>query len=83
LNSSSPGNQLIHVDCNRGNTHTSGELNLTRVDSEHIKGEMNLKSTGDASTAGSAGQNMVMKMSFAGKYLSSDCGDVKPANPGK
>jgi hypothetical protein len=81
--SSSSSNQQIHVECTRGNTKTSGDLNLDRVDSEHLKGNMNMKTTGDSSTAGSAGQNMTIKLSFSNKYLSADCGDVKPGGGDK
>jgi len=83
LTSSSPGGQQIHVECTRGNTKTAGDLNLERVDSEHLKGDMAMKTTGDSSTAGSAGQNMTIKISFTNKWVSSDCGDVKPANSDK
>jgi hypothetical protein len=77
LNSSS-SSQKIHVDCTRGNTKTSGDLSFDRVDNEHLKGNVDLKTTGDASTNGSAGQNMTIKMTFSNKFVSSDCGDVKP-----
>jgi hypothetical protein len=66
------------VECARGNTKTAGDLTLERVDSEHLKGDMLMKTTGDSSTAGSMGQNMTIKISFSNKFLSSDCSDVKP-----
>jgi hypothetical protein len=78
LKSSSASSQTIHVECTRGNTKTAGDLTLERVDSEHLKGDMLMKTTGDSSTAGSMGQNMTIKLSFSNKFLSSDCGDVKP-----
>jgi len=78
LAASSFGSQTIHVECTRGNTKTAGDLTLNRVDSEHLKGDMLMKTTGDSSTAGSAGQNMTIKLSFSNKWLGSDCGDVKP-----
>jgi hypothetical protein len=43
-----------------------------------MKGDMLMKTTGDSSTANSVGQNMTIKLSFSNKFLSSDCGDVKP-----
>jgi len=79
LTSSSSSSQTIHVECTRGNTKTAGDLTLNRVDSEHLKGDMLMKTTGDSSTAGSMGQNMTIKLSFSNKFLSSDCGDVKPS----
>jgi hypothetical protein len=80
LVSSTSGTQQIHVDCTRGNTKTAGDLNLDRLDSEHLKGDMLMKTTGDSSTSGSVGQNMTIKLSFSNKWLSSDCGDVKPSS---
>ena len=79
LVSSSSSSQTIHVECTRGNTKTVGDITLQRVDSEHLKGDMLMKAIGDSSTAGSIGQNMTIKMAFSNKFLSSDCGDVKPA----
>jgi len=78
LVSSSSSTQQIHVDCTRGNTKSSGDLSFNRVDNEHLKGNMDMKTTGDSSTSGSAGQNMTIKTTFSNKFLSSDCGDVKP-----
>jgi hypothetical protein len=53
-------------------------MTLDRVDAEHMKGNMVMKTSGDASTGG-PGRSMDMKMTFSSKWLSSDCGDVKPA----
>jgi len=83
LKNSSSSSQTIHVECTRGNTKTAGDLTLDRVDSEHLKGDMLMKTTGDSSTAGSMGQNMTIKISFTNKFLSSDCGDVKPGGSDK
>jgi len=80
LVSSTSNTQQIHVECVRGNTTSAGDLSLERVDSEHLKGDMTMKTAGDSSTKGSVGQNMTIKMSFNNKWLSSDCGDVKPAS---
>jgi hypothetical protein len=83
LVSSSSSSQTIHVECTPGNTKTTGDLTLDRVDSEHLKGEMLMKTTGDSSTAGSVGQNMTIKVSFSNRFLSADCGDVKPGGGDK
>jgi hypothetical protein len=53
------------------------------VDSEHLKGDMLMKSTGDSSSKGSAGQNVTVKISFNNKWLAADCGDVKPSSSQK
>ena len=76
LVSSTSDSQQIHIDCTHGNTKTSGDLNLERVDAEHVKGSMVMKSTGDSSTGG---RSVETKMTFSNKWLSSDCGNVKPA----
>lgn len=83
LTNSFSGGQAIHVECAQGNTKTSGDLNLKRVDSEHLTGDMLMKTTGDSSTNGSVGQNMTIQISFTNKFISSDCGDVKPASSEK
>jgi len=83
LAGSSSSTQQIHMECTRGNTKTAGDLNLDRVDSEHVKGDMLMKSTGDSSTKGSMGQNMTIKLSFSNKWLGADCGDVKPSSSDK
>jgi hypothetical protein len=77
---SSSSTQNIHVECTRGNTKSGGDVTLTRIDSEHVKGEANMKATGDASTQGSMAQNMTIKLSFSNRWLGSDCGDVKPSS---
>jgi hypothetical protein len=70
--SSSGAGQQIHVECNREGHKMSGDLNVERVDTEHIKGSMAMQSGGDAPAA------INMKMSFETKWVSTDCGDVKP-----
>jgi hypothetical protein len=79
LVSSTSSTQRIHVDCTRGGNQTTGDLNMDRVDSEHVKGDMLMKTSGDSSTKSSAGQNMTIKLNFNNKFLSADCGDVKPS----
>jgi hypothetical protein len=79
LVTSTSSTQKIHMECTRGNTTTSGDMNLDRVDSEHLKGEMLMKTSGDSSTKGSVADNMTIKMTFNNKWLASDCGDVKPS----
>lgn len=83
LTNSSSSSQTIHVECSPGNNKTVGDLTLQRVDSEHLKGDMLMKTTSDSSTKGSMGQNMTIKIAFDNRFLSSDCGDVKPAENDK
>ena len=70
VNSLSSTKQEIHIDC-AGQFKGSGDFIIERVDSEHAKGNMTMKTEG--------GHAMTMKMTMSTKFLSSDCGDVKPA----
>jgi hypothetical protein len=76
LVSATASTQQIHVECN-GAAKGAGDLTLERVDAEHMKGAMVMKMTGDA-RGGGAGRSMDMKVTFSNKWLSADCGDVKP-----
>lgn len=67
---SSSSMQNVHMECTQGKMAMTGDLLIERVDSEHAKGSMVMKASGD--------QPMNMKMSFTTKWLSADCGDVKP-----
>jgi hypothetical protein len=70
INSSST-KQEIHMECARGQNKMSGDATFERVDTEHVKGTIVMKSA-----EGAAPINM--KMSFDTKWVSADCGDVKP-----
>lgn len=69
INSLSAAKQEIHMECT-GQFKGSGDLVVERVDSEHAKGNLLMKTEGDHPTT--------IKVSFSTKFLSSDCGDVKP-----
>jgi len=69
--SSTSSKQVMHMDCTRGETHMTGDMTVERVDAEHAKGAMTVKAEGE--------QAVGMKMSFQTKWLSADCGSVKPA----
>lgn len=69
--SSSANKREIHFECTRGKTTSAGDMTIERIDSEHVKGNMVMKTIG-------ADRPMDMKMSFTTKWVSSDCGDVKP-----
>jgi hypothetical protein len=70
VTSSSSSMQNIHMECTQGKTTMVGDFMIERVDSEHAKGNLVMKAAGD--------QPINMKMSFSTKWLSADCGDVKP-----
>ena len=70
VTASSSSSQTIHMECTQGKTNLAGDMMVERVDSEHAKGNMVMKTSGEA--------NMNIKMSFTTKWLSADCGDIKP-----
>lgn len=61
--------QEIHIECT-GQFKAAGDIIVERVDSEHSKANMQLKSEGD--------HPMTMKTVYTSKFVSADCGDVKP-----
>jgi len=69
--SSSSDRQEIHIECTRGKMTTTGDMTIERLDAEHVKGAMVMKTAG-------GDRPIDMKMSFTTKWLSADCGDVKP-----
>ncbi len=66
--SSSASKQVMQIECERNDSKMTGEVTVERVDSEHVKGSVVMKAP--------QGQ---MKMTFENRWLSADCGDVKPA----
>jgi hypothetical protein len=70
--SSSPNKQVVHMECTRGSNKVSGDMILERLDAEHARGTVTMKSADSE-------RQMESKMSFDNKWLSPDCGDVKPA----
>lgn len=70
--SSSSSKQELHTECSRGQMKMSGDVTIERLDDKHVKGGINMKSVDGP-------MPINMKMSFDSKWLSSDCGDVKPA----
>lgn len=73
LVSSTSTTQQIHVECSPGGNKMTGDLTIERVDAEHVKGTMVMKGMG-----GDSGRSMDAKMTMNNKWLSNDCGDVKP-----
>jgi Protein of unknown function (DUF3617) len=73
--SATSSTQQIHIECSPSGTKAAGDMTLERVDSEHIKGTMHMKTSG-----GNAGRSVDVKMTTSGKWLSSDCGGVKPSD---
>lgn len=71
LVSSSSSKQQIHIECERETMKTTGDITLERIDDEHAKMSMVAKS-------GDNQHPITIKMTGTSKWLSSDCGDVKP-----
>jgi len=72
VTNSSASKQQVHVDCQPSSGVTSGDMTIERSDAEHVKGDVTMKSPQ---------LPQPLHMSFSYAWLSSDCGDVKPASP--
>jgi len=75
LVSSSSSKVELHIECARDDDSikTNGDVTIERKDSEHFTG------SGAMKTTGANGRTMDMKWTSVGTYVSSDCGNVKPA----
>jgi len=71
-----------HTDCT-GRFKGSGDFVVERVDPEHTKTTGVLKGVSSTGKKGDAEQPINQKMTISGKWLSTDCGDVKPFTPKK
>ena len=74
LVSASASKVELHIDCTQtAGMKSTGDMKIERQDSEHFSGSGAMKSTGGG------GRTMDMKWSMTGTFVSSDCGNVKPA----
>lgn len=73
LVNSTANTQQVHVECTPTGMKMVGDVTIQRVDAEHTKGTMVAKTSG-----GDSGRSIDTKMTINSKWLSSDCGDVKP-----
>src|ERR1035438_2488457 len=71
----------FHMECQPDKTNTTvvGDMTVERVDAEHVKGAGTFKNSGTGPATGDATRTMESKITFSTRWLSSDCGDVKPA----
>ena len=78
--SSSSSKVEMHVECapDKTNMTVVSDITVERLDSEHVKVAGTSKSTGTGAGNGAA-RSMDSKFTVNSKWLSSDCGDVKPA----
>jgi hypothetical protein len=72
--SSSSSKQVLHMVCKHGNNITEGDVTMERADGEHVSGTVVMKMN-------VGGENHDSKMTFSNKWISADCGDVKPVMP--
>jgi hypothetical protein len=82
INSMSASKVEVHVDCT-GRFTGSGDFVVERVDSEHTKMTGAIKGVASMGSKTDADHPITQKMTVNGKWLSSDCGDVKPFTPPK
>ncbi len=71
---SSSSKQVLHMECKHGNVVSEGDVTIERTDSEHITGTVVMKTN-------VGGQSNESKMTFSNKWISADCGNVKPVMP--
>jgi hypothetical protein len=71
LVSSSSSKQEVHIECNDENTKmkSSGDLHLEAVNSETVKGSLQIASTNGTN-------KMNVQTNFSAKWLSANCGDA-------
>ena len=69
---SSSTEQEIRLDCNQGAMQGTATVHVEAVDSENVKGTMQMNANG-------GNNKMSMQSSFTSKWLGSDCGDLKKA----
>ncbi len=66
----------VHIECtpkSSTNAKSVGDIVMERIDGEHLRGNMVMKTATPERTVN-------MKLAFTSKWISSDCGDVKPAS---
>ena len=80
VNSSSSKFEM-HFDCEPDKMKMTMVMDMTveRVDAEHVKVSGTFKNTGTGPGTGDTARTMESKITVNSKWLSSDCGDVKPA----
>jgi len=68
----------VHTECS-GRVTSSGDFVVERIDSEHTKMTGAMKGVAAGNKSGQDNP-VTSKMTSTGKWLSPDCGDVKPFN---
>jgi len=68
---SSSSEQDIRMECSENNMQANAAVHIQTVNSENVKGTVQVTATG-------GGNTMNSQSSFSAKWVSSDCGTVKP-----
>jgi hypothetical protein len=71
-----------HTDCT-GRFKGSGDFVVERLDAEHTKTTGVIKGVSSMGKKADSEQPITQKMTITGKWVSADCGDVKPFSPPK
>jgi len=71
----------LHIECTpeKQDMKVVGDIKVERLDAEHVKYSGTTTMSG-APGSSTAGRNVETKINGTSKWLSSDCGDVKPAD---
>ena len=67
---SSSSKQEVHIECNRENTKTVGTVKVEALDSEHVRGSLQMTATG-----ADAGHAMNMNYTFTSKWIGPACAE--------
>jgi hypothetical protein len=81
LVSSSASRQEIHFECPSGPHKTSGDVVIELLDSGYLTSTTTMKTTPVDSSAAGGGAGDILKMTLSDKWLSAECGAVKPQGP--
>lgn len=68
--------QEFKFDCDMSGSKSTGSMKMEAVDSSHVNGSVLINMNNN-------GRSMDMKVSTSAKWISSSCGDVKPASDKK
>lgn len=70
VTTSTSSKQEVHIECNQNAMKTSGTVKVEAVDSEHIRGSMQMAATGSDD-----GHTMSMNYTFTSKWVGAACTD--------
>ena len=71
---STSSKQEIHIECNRRGMKTSGTIKVEALDSEHIRGNVQMI----AADPSNSGQGMNMNYTFTSKWIGEACTEKQP-----